>query len=169
MFKYLTITQKPKKTSIWHTFIEKKTHFHPQTTSGPPICFGAGWTSLGRWLKNNGGAFVVWGWKWGFFSLNVCQMDVFFGFRVMVKHLITLKKFFTTSRDHASYGISLLTIIHLFKWWQAFLWWGVALTKIHTAMACDSMHSIHPTPKWLLVAPMTSQRFALPLLCCMSW
>ena len=27
-----------------------------------------------------------------FFSLNVCQMDVFFGFWVMVKYLNTLKK-----------------------------------------------------------------------------
>ena len=26
-----------------------------------------------------------------FFSMNVCQMDVFFGFRVMVKYLNTLK------------------------------------------------------------------------------
>ena len=113
MFKYLTITRKPKKTSIWHTFIEKKTHFHPQTTSGPPICFGAGWTSLGRWLKNNGGPLVLWGWKWGFFSFNVCQMDVFFGFRVMVKHLITLKNFFTTSKVQCTISLFYRPIIQV--------------------------------------------------------
>ena len=73
-------------TTIWHKLSEKKITSTSKLIIGPPICFGAGWTSLGRWLKNNGVPMI------SFFSLNVCQMDVFFGFWVMVKYLNTLKK-----------------------------------------------------------------------------
>ena len=42
------------KTTIWHKLSEKKITSTSKLIIGPPICFGAGWTSLGRWLKNNG-------------------------------------------------------------------------------------------------------------------
>ena len=42
------------KTTIWHKLSEKKITSTSKLIIGPPICFGAGWTSLGHWLKNNG-------------------------------------------------------------------------------------------------------------------
>ena len=85
------------KTTIWHKLSEKKITSTSKLIIGPPICFGAGWTSLGRWLKNNGVPMIGLEVEVIFFSLNVCQMDVFFGFWVMVKYLNTLKKNLTTS------------------------------------------------------------------------
>ena len=85
------------KTTIWHKLSEKKITSTSELIIGPPICFGAGWTSLGCWLKNNGVPMIGLAVEVIFFSLNVCQMDVFFGFWVMVKYLNTLKKNLTTS------------------------------------------------------------------------
>ena len=46
------------KTTIWHKLSEKKITSTSKLIIGPPICFGVGWTSLGRWLKNNDDALV---------------------------------------------------------------------------------------------------------------
>ena len=42
------------KTTIWHKLSEKKITSTSKLIIGPAICFGVGWPSLGRWLKNNG-------------------------------------------------------------------------------------------------------------------
>ena len=92
VFKYLTITQNPKKMSIWHTLSEKKITSTSKPIIGTPLFFSQQ-PRLGQATpKQIGGPMISYKVEVIFFSLNVCQMDVFFRFWVMVKYLNTLKK-----------------------------------------------------------------------------
>ena len=91
VFKYLTITQNPKKTSIWHTLSEKKITSTSKPIIGTPLFFSQ-WPRLVQPApKQIGGPMISLEVEVIFFSLNLCQMVVFIGFRVIDKYLITKK------------------------------------------------------------------------------
>ena len=51
------------------------------------ISFGAGWTSLGRWLKNNGKMLQSYGLWLDDQEFNVCQIDVLCGKSLIIDFL----------------------------------------------------------------------------------